>query len=200
MRTNEESLAPVLKSWRQIYQTHNVLKQHEDQVLKAYGLSTEKLGVLSVISYLGGSAKITDIGRWLERSSNSITMIVDRMVKAGLVKRRRDRGDRRVVFVSATGKGEAALKPAYAAAIGFVCRIFQSLSSEDMNTVSSLLRTVKYETLKQGDPAADIKETERADSKRLADEQRWLAENGLLSRSGAKCRSRTKSRTRGRAK
>jgi DNA-binding MarR family transcriptional regulator len=199
MRTNEESFAPVLKFWRQIYQTHNVLKQHEDQVLKEYGLSTEKLGVLAVISYLGGAAKITDIGRWLERSSNSVTMIVDRMVKAGLVKRRRDRGDRRVVFVSTTGKGEAVLKPAYVAAIGFICKILQPLSPEDMNTVSSLLRTVKYQTLKQGDPAVDTKETERADSKRLADERRWLGASGLLSRSEAKCQSRTKSKTGRRA-
>jgi DNA-binding MarR family transcriptional regulator len=199
MRTNEESFAPVLKFWRQIYQTHNVLKQHEDQVLKEYGLSTEKLGVLAVISYLGGAAKITDIGRWLERSSNSVTMIVDRMVKAGLVKRRRDRGDRRVVFVSTTGKGEAVLKPAYVAAIGFICKILQPLSPEDMNTVSGLLRTVKYQTLKQGDPAVDTKETERADSKRLADERRWLGASGLLSRSEAKCQSRTKSKTGRRA-
>jgi DNA-binding MarR family transcriptional regulator len=199
MRTNEESFAPVLKFWRQIYQTHNVLKQHEDQVLKEYGLSTEKLGVLAVISYLGGAAKITDIGRWLERSSNSVTMIVDRMVKAGLVKRRRDRGDRRVVFVSTTGKGEAVLKPAYVAAIGFICKILQPLSPEDMNIVSSLLRTVKYQTLKQGDPAVDTKETERADSKRLADERRWLGASGLLSRSEAKCQSRTKSKTGRRA-
>jgi DNA-binding MarR family transcriptional regulator len=191
---NTEPLAPVLKSWRRIYQTYDVLKQCQDQMLKEYGLSVEQLSVLSVISYLGGSAKISDISEWLERSANSVSMIVDRMVKAGLVSRKRDRVDRRVVYVSATSKGEAAFKPAYPAMIELVRRILRPLSQADMNTMAGLLGTIKYETLKCSSPDVDIKEVERTDSKKLADEEKWLYGSGLLSVSEAKGQRKTKSK------
>jgi DNA-binding MarR family transcriptional regulator len=200
MRANAEPLAPVLKSWRQLYQTYNVLKQHEDQMLKAYGLTAEKLGVLAVISYLGGSARITDMAEWLERSPNSVSMIVDRMVKAGLVRRTRDRGDRRAVHVSATSKGEAAFRPAYPAMIEFVRKIFQPLSQADLNTISDLLGTVKYEALKSSNPKVDVKEVERIDSKKLADMERWLNESGLLPALEAKGQGKAKSKTARRAR
>jgi DNA-binding MarR family transcriptional regulator len=195
MMANTQPLASVLRPWRQIYQTASVLKQHEDQMLKQYGLTVEKLGVLTVIAYLGGTARVTDIAGWLERSSNSVSMIVDRMVKAGLVRRKRDKVDRRVVYVSATGKGEAAFTRAYPAMIEFIRRFLQPLSHEEMSTVSDLLGTLKYELLKSSNPAVDVKELKRIDSEKLAGTERWLNKSGLLSDSQAKRQSKTKSKT-----
>jgi DNA-binding MarR family transcriptional regulator len=200
MSANMGPLAPVLRSRQRIYETYNILKQSEDQMLREYGLTVEQLSVLSVVSYLKGSARIADIAEWLERSANSISMIVDRMVKAGLVRRARDRVDRRVVFVSATGKGEAAFRPAYPAMIEFDRKIFQRLSEAEMNTMAGLLGTVKYEVLKSGNPELDIKEVERKDSKKLADMERWLSGSGLLSVPEAKSRSKTKSKGADRAR
>jgi DNA-binding MarR family transcriptional regulator len=181
MMANTQPLASVLRPWRQIYQTASVLKQHEDQMLKQYGLTVEKLGVLTVIAYLGGTARVTDIAGWLERSSNSVSMIVDRMVKAGLVRRKRDKVDRRVVYVSATGKGEAAFTRAYPAMIEFIRRFLQPLSHEEMSTVSDLLGTLKYELLKSSNPAVDVKELKRIDSEKLAGTERWINKSRLLS-------------------
>jgi DNA-binding MarR family transcriptional regulator len=192
---NTQPLASVLKPWRQIYQTASVLKQHEDQMLKQYGLTVEKLGVLTVIAYLDGTARITDIAIWLERSPNSVSMIVERMVKAGLVKRKRDKVDRRVVYVSATGKGEAAFTRAYPAMIEFIRRFLQPLSHEEMSTVSDLLATLKYELLKSSNPAVDVKELKRIDSEKLAGTERWLNKSGLLSAPEAEGRSKRKSKT-----
>jgi DNA-binding MarR family transcriptional regulator len=181
MMANTQPLASVLRPWRQIYQTASVLKQHEDQMLKQYGLTVEKLGVLTVIAYLGGTARVTDIAGWLERSSNSVSMIVDRMVKAGLVRRKRDKVDRRVVYVSATGKGEDAFRRAYPAMIEFIRRFLQPLSHEEMSTVSDLLGTLKYELLKSSNPAVDVKELKRIDSEKLAGTERWINKSRLLS-------------------
>jgi DNA-binding MarR family transcriptional regulator len=164
----------VLKSWRQIYQTENLLRQCQDQICVEYGLTVEQYAVLIVLNYAGGSSRITDIAQWLIRSTNSITMIVDRMVKAGLVKRTRDRVDRRVVKVTATSKGNAAVKQAHVAILEFVRKIFQPLSNEDENTLSSLLGTVKYEILKYSNPRLDIKEVKKTESKQIDSIVRWL--------------------------
>ena len=175
MMANVRPSVAVLKSWRQIYQTDNLLRQCQDQICGEYGLSVEQYAVLIVLNYAGGSARITDIARWLIRSTNSITMIVDRMVKAGLVKRTRDRVDRRVVKVTATTKGNAAVKQAHVAILEFVRKIFQPLSYEDESTLSDLLGTVKYEILKYSNPGLDIKEVKKIDSKQIDSIMRWLS-------------------------
>jgi DNA-binding MarR family transcriptional regulator len=165
----------VLKSWRQIYQTDNLLRQCQDQICSEYGLTVEQYAVLIVLNYTGGSARITDIAQWLIRSTNSVTMIVDRMVKLGLVKRTRDRTDRRVVNVTASSKGNAAVEQAHVAILEFVSKIFQPLSNEDNNTLFRLLGTVKYEIVKYGNPGADIKEAKRIESKQLDGIVRWMS-------------------------
>jgi DNA-binding MarR family transcriptional regulator len=165
----------VLKSWRQIYQTDNLLRQCQDQICNEYGLTVEQYAVLIVLNYAGGSARITDVARWLIRSTNSVTMIVDRMVKAGLVKRTRDRVDRRVVKVTASTKGNAAVRQAHAAILEFVRRIFQPLSNEDNNALSDLLSTVKYEILKYSNPELDIKEAKKIESKQVESIVKWMS-------------------------
>src|SRR4030065_2500791 len=99
MTAKFESAELDLRLWRQLYQTYTLLKQCEDGIFEEHGLTTEQYAVLVSISYLGQPARITDIAHWLERSTNSISMIVDRMVKAGLVRRVRDKRARRVVYV-----------------------------------------------------------------------------------------------------
>jgi len=164
-----------LKSWRQIYQTDNLFRQRQDQICGEYGLTVEQYSVLVVVNYGGGSARVTDIAQWLIRSTNSVSMIVDRMVKAGLVKRTRDKVDRRAVKVTATTKGNAAVKQAHVAILEFVRKVFQPLSYEDENTLSDLLGTVKYEILKYGNPGLDIKKAKRVESKQVHSIVRWLS-------------------------
>jgi len=129
MTVNFESTELALRLWRQLYQTYTLLKQCEDAIFEEHGLTTEQFAVLVSISYIGEPARVTDIARWLERSTNSISMLVDRMVKASLVRRARDKRDRRVVYVSKTSKGETALRPASLASSECVQKIAHSLKS-----------------------------------------------------------------------
>ena len=103
--------------------------------------------MLVTIKYIGKSARPTDIARRLARSPNSVSMIVDRMVKAGLVRRTRDRGDRRVVFVTITDKGEEALHPATAEGLEFIMKIMSALSVEDLSILVRLLELVRHGAL-----------------------------------------------------
>jgi len=181
MKTNLKSEIDILKLWRQVYQTYTLLKRCEDQIFYEYGLTTEQFSVLGAIDYLTGPTKVTDIAKWLERSTNSISMIVDRMVKAGLVRRIRDRSDRRVVHVVNTSKGENALKPAAQASFKIIRKILLQLSYEDRSTLISLLGTMKYEILKYLNPGVDIEEVKRNELEQAANVEEWLNEYGLPS-------------------
>jgi len=90
-------------------------------------------------------------------------MLIDRMVKAGLLKRVRDRSDRRVVNVTMTSKAENAIKPATLAGWEFISKIVSPLSYEDRRAFVRLHELVKYEALKYLEPGVDIEEIKKND-------------------------------------
>ena len=189
MKTNLESEITIVKLWRQLYQTYTLLKRCEDGVIEEHGLTTEQFSVLGALDYFAVPMNITDLARWLERSTNSITMLVDRMVRVGLVKRTRDRVDRRVVKVAATSKGMNALKPATQASFVVIRDILLQLSDEDRNNLLGLLGATKYEILKCVDPGVDLEEVKKQESKQAANIKGWLKKYGSSSTSQAKRRS-----------
>jgi DNA-binding MarR family transcriptional regulator len=156
MAANFESGNMVLKLWILLHRTRDALRMCEDPIFSEYGLTTEQYAVLAAIKYLGDSVKISDLAQSLERSPNSISMIIDRMVKVGLVRRIRDKADRRVVYVFITSKGENALKPAIPAGVEFIQKILSPLSYEDKRTLASLLETVRFKALEYLNPGMDI--------------------------------------------
>jgi DNA-binding MarR family transcriptional regulator len=158
MTTNFESENLVLRLWFLMHRDGDALMTCEDQVFGEYDLTSEQYSVLMTIKYLREPVRVTDIAHWLERSTNSISMIVDRMVKAGLLRRVRDRKDRRVVNVFITSKGEKALKPASVAGLEFIREVLSPISYEDRRTLVSLLETVKYKAFKYLNPRIDVEE------------------------------------------
>ena len=126
-------------AWVLLRQVYSLLLKCQDQVYGKYGLTTEQHTLLMAVKNIGGQVRITDIGRWLDRSPNSVSMLVDRMVKAGLVRRVRDRKDRRTVFVSMTPKAEKAYAPATEAGWSLIQEILSPLSNEDKRTLTGLL-------------------------------------------------------------
>ena len=200
MKEERKATELDLRLWRQLYQNYTLLKQCEDQIFEERGLTTEQYGVLVSISYLGQPARITDIARWLERSTNSISMIVDRMVKAGLVRRARDKGDRRVVYVSKTSKAESLFKPATVASFESVRKIMSAIPYEDRLTLLDLVGKVKYATLKCLNPGIDIEAVKRTELKQAVNVGRWLSEYGLSSAPEAKRQGSEKRKTKKKTK
>ena len=155
---NSESGNAILRLWRLMHQVRDILMLCEDSIFAEYGITTEQFSVLAAVKSRDGSLRPTDLAYLLERSPNSISMLVDRMVKAGLVKRTRDRRDRRVVNVSLTSKGENALKPAMPASWEFIQKILSPIPYEDIYALANQLETVKCELLGYLNPEMDMTE------------------------------------------
>jgi hypothetical protein len=85
-------------------------------------------------------------------------MLVDRMVKAGLVRRTRDKKDRRVVFVSMTDKGMQAVDPAAPAGWEFINKLLSPLSYDEQRALASMLETLKCELAGYLNPEMDMAE------------------------------------------
>jgi len=157
MTVNSESENTVLRLWLLLPRVGDSLALCQDSVFSKYGLTTEQFGVLTSIKSRG-PLRPSDLASILERSPNSMSMLVDRMVKAGLVKRVRDRKDRRTVFVSMTDKGEKAVEPAIPAGWKFIHKILSPLSYNDQRAFVSMLETVKCELVGFLNPEMDMAE------------------------------------------
>jgi DNA-binding MarR family transcriptional regulator len=174
-----ENLSVTL--WRMVYNTYTRFKNGMDRILMEYGLTMEQYLVLVTIKYHDAPIRIVDIARWLERSTNSVSMLVDRMVKAGLLRRVRDRSDRRVVNVFLTSKAENALKPANPVVWEFMQQGMSPLSYKDKQAFASLFKMINYKLLKHLNPGADVEGMLKSDAKQYDylmkqwHKQAWLA-------------------------
>jgi len=157
MTVNSESESTVLRLWLLLPRVGDALALCQDLIFSKYGITTEQWRVLACIKSRGAS-RPSDLASILERSPNSLSMLVDRMVKAGLVRRTRDRKDRRTVFVSMTDKGKEAVEPAVIAGWEFMHRLLSPLSYDDQSALASILETIKCELTGYLNPEMDIAE------------------------------------------
>lgn len=155
MKEKSESANRVLRLWLLLHRVHDVVNLCEESVLREYGLTPEQFAVLASVKSDGGSLRPVDLALMLERSPNSVSMLIDRMVKAGLVRRTRDRKDRRAVNVTLTGKGAKAIQPAAPANWEFIQRILLTLADEDKHALANMLETVKCEAFSYLHPELD---------------------------------------------
>ena len=164
---------PDKRTWILLRQIHNLVTKCEDRVFSEYKLTTEQHAVLMAIKHIDGPVRPTDVARWLDRSVNSVSMITDRMVKAGLVKRVRDRKDRRVVFLNVTSRAEKACVMASVAGWKLIEEILSPLSDKDKHTLISLLETLRdktYDYLGSGEVVEEVKRHETENMARIMKE------------------------------
>jgi len=77
---------PFMRLWLLLHQTYNSISKCEDNVFSKYGITTEQHAVLMAIHHIQGPVTPTEVGQWLDRNTNSISLIVERMVKLGLMR------------------------------------------------------------------------------------------------------------------
>ena len=154
MTLSVEQQNTAVRLWLLLPRVGDAMQRCFDLVFGKYGISNEQTRVLSLVKSQGPMRPV-DIAAFLERAPNSMSMLVDRMVKAGLVRRTRDRKDRRTVFVSLTDKGNEAIGPAIPAGWEFVKRLMSSLSYDDQRALADTLETLKGELTGYLNPEMD---------------------------------------------
>ena len=82
---------------------------------RAYGLTGPQLTVISILRELG-DLSLSSLSERIRAQNSTVTGIIDRMEREGLVRRERSAEDRRIVLIRLTDKGqelarEVALEP-----------------------------------------------------------------------------------------
>lgn len=96
-----------------------------------------------VLKFLSnGSLSMRDIADNLQVSMAAATGIVDRMVAAKVVERRRSDEDRRMVWVTLTGEGVTRFTELQRKRGEFVRQTFSKLSDDELHQLSDMLQRV----------------------------------------------------------
>ncbi len=117
-----------------------------ERELGKYGISLMESAVLFVIQANTGATP-AELSRWLLRESHTMSSLVSRMEKAGLVKKVKDLDRKNWIRVAITEKGKEAYQQSAERKV--LHNIMSSLSKEEQQQLESLLRKLLSEALKE---------------------------------------------------
>lgn len=166
---------PVLRAWALYHQTYNLLYRCEEVLFSKMELTPQKYMVLMAIRLMDDPATVSSVAQWLDRNTNSISLIVDRMKKDGLVARTRNLGDRRTVRLSLTQKGKEKLDQAIVPGWDLVQEMMSPLSEKELNTFAGLLEIIRKKTFEYLNPGETMKEVKIDDIEKVT---RFLERTG----------------------
>ncbi len=96
---------PEQEAWLSLLRTTSLLGAEVERVFKEHGLSEATYNALRILRGGGCARTCSEVGRDLVARVPDVTRIIDRLEKAGLVTRKRESRDRRVVHINITDKG-----------------------------------------------------------------------------------------------
>jgi DNA-binding MarR family transcriptional regulator len=127
--------------WRIMDHTRFMIARSREMELASCSLTPEQSHVLDILHESGGSTTINRLVEVTQRQHHSISTLIDRMTRQGLVTRRKSPSDKRKYDVAITEKGEELVNEMPR---GSVDSIFESLSADEKVRLRSyLMRLMK---------------------------------------------------------
>jgi len=117
--------------------TRSAVFRAREKELQRYGVSPEQVGLLFVVQALGAKATPAAISRHIIRQPHTVSALVDRMAKRGLVKKVKDLDRKNLVRVGMTEKGKKTYE--LSTKRGPIHRIMSSLESEEKDNFRATL-------------------------------------------------------------
>jgi MarR family 2-MHQ and catechol resistance regulon transcriptional repressor len=109
MRPSSRRVDVPLHLWVVLARAFDAVERHSRASIARFGLGTTEFGVLEVL-YHKGELAVCDVQRRILVESSSTTYVVNKLVKRGLVRRRHDDTDRRVVLLALTLAGRRLIR------------------------------------------------------------------------------------------
>src|SRR5262249_3401009 len=102
------------------------------------GLTGPQLSVMKLLETMG-DLSLSSLSERIRAQNSTVTGIIDRMEREGLVVRERSTSDRRVVYIKLTPKGAALAKTIEVEPMEIFRTVLQALSKEDTKDLLRIL-------------------------------------------------------------
>ena len=156
-----------LQTWLLCHQTYDSVYKCEESVFTTFGLSTQKHAVMMALKYIEGPVTISELAHWLDRKQNGISTLVERMVKDGLISRKRDLPDRRAVRLVMTKKGKDLMEQSTFSGWKLVQEILSGLSDEELRTLNNILGKMRENAFEYLNPGKSLEEVKTDEAKNM---------------------------------
>jgi len=134
------------KLWVMLEQTSSAIFAAREKDLAKYKTSPMKVAVLYAVQQIGKEATPAEIARWILRKSHTVSGLLDRMEKDGLITRKKNLPKKNLVRVTMTEKGKKTLKNSMKRES--TKKIFAALSKEDRKQLYTQLEKLRAKGLK----------------------------------------------------
>ena len=151
---------PEMRAVTSLMRVQQLLLAELDELLRPHGLTFARYEALVLLSFSrSGALPLGKIGDRLQVHPTSVTSIVDRLERDGLVRRQPHPEDRRGVLAEITAEGRrlvgAATEDLVAARFGL-----RALGDEQLGTLTDLLTPVRRDAGDFGEPVSNIGTTD----------------------------------------
>lgn len=119
----------------------NTLAHTVEQEVSSLDITHAQASCLIMLA-TGRAATVTDLGRELNTDMGSVTRLLSRMEKRGLIQRRRSDVDRRVVDLLLTEQGQALADRLPAIFCKVLAQHFSGFSADEVQLLKNMLRRV----------------------------------------------------------
>lgn len=128
MRDKSLIISNIIDNLRRVFQ---ILNEQSKKVKRETGLTGPQLWAIKTINE-NSSVNVSDLAHKLYLHPTTVIGIIDRLEKQNLVKRRRSKNDRRVVWIELTGKGNNLIKSAPEVAQGLLVEGLEEISTNNL--------------------------------------------------------------------
>ncbi len=126
----------------QIKDLSNFFDAIRDDLCEPYGLSSIQSVILLDIYHHPKNTRVTDICKRLNKSTNTISPLINRMISKNLLVKVKDEKDTRVTNVYLTPKTEEITKKIFLDVVDYTIPYFDDVSDEDMKIIEKALALI----------------------------------------------------------
>lgn len=125
-----------------IREINSKLNHNIKEEFKESGLTVPQITLVKILSR-HKRLKVSEISKKMSLVNSTVSGIIDRLEKQGLVKRIRSEKDRRIVYIELTNKGNELIKDFRYTINNYFEGVFSNSSKEEIDTILAGLQTLK---------------------------------------------------------
>ena len=129
---------------KEIFTVLKLTNKYYDKIFKEFNITQVQFEVLYLL-YISkdNCVKMSTLGDKLEMARSGVTILVDRMALAGLVKRRSDVEDRRIINVMMAEKGNEIMNEIFQSNVVFKVSSLDFIQKEEKELLCKLIIKIK---------------------------------------------------------
>jgi len=132
-----------LKTMTVLFRTQQSVLAYAMEDIKTYDLNFTEFSVLEVL-HKKGILSVQSICDVVLIANSSMTYVLDKLEKRGLIKRYKDKVDKRIILVQLTTKGQQFTDQIVPKHYDYMLNLFQVLDINENESLQTLLKKVGY--------------------------------------------------------